>query len=206
MSKKQLFSNYLNSLSVKHESPERQSTTDNEDLFAPDNDVHDSVVNNHNKFKNMKLGSTSSVQQAENMQKAIITKDMIITGSVEVISDMNIYGVVHGNVISQGNLLVAGLVEGDIMTKGLTIETSKMQGNIAANDYIEICENCEIEGDITSKDIIINGTVRGNIKASGHVALKEKAIVTGDLHTGSLEIMKGAVMNGKVTFSTVPAE
>ncbi|MDO4949574.1 MAG: polymer-forming cytoskeletal protein [Bacteroidales bacterium] len=141
------------------------------------------------------------MQSNEKQQKAIITKDMVITGSVEVITDMEIHGVVHGNVTSQGNLLITGIVEGDIVTKGATIVASKMQANISANDYIDIHEDCEITGDLSANNISVNGSVKGNLNASGHIALKEKSMVLGDLQTGSLEIRKGAVINGKIAFT-----
>lgn len=200
---KSLFNNYLSSLSVDHNQPEgavRFEPIDNNDLF---DDAHEDV--SEVKPKNNTLPPKSSPKnesgtQKTEYQKAIITKNMIITGSVEVVTDMDIHGTVHGSVTSQGNLLVTGLVEGDIVTKGVTIVTPKLQANVSASDFIDVHENCEIIGNLSANNISINGSIKGDINALGHIILKENAVVAGDLQTGSLEIKKGAVINGKIAF------
>ena len=44
-----------------------------------------------------------------------------------------------------------------------------------------------------SKDAIINGEVRGNVKAKNYLAIGETAKIFGDIQYGEISVAKGAV-------------
>ena len=57
-----------------------------------------------------------------------------------------------------------------------------------------------IDGDVSVKEALINGTVRGEIRATARVELGSSARVIGDIETPELFIQPGAVFEGRCTF------
>jgi cytoskeletal protein CcmA (bactofilin family) len=89
---------------------------------------------------------------------------------------------------------------GDLdFTGGLLID-GKVMGNITAteddNATITISENGYVQGEIQIPNIIINGTVEGNVYASNHVELAKKARVFGNVYYNLFEMAMGAEVNG----------
>ncbi len=93
-------------------------------------------------------------------------------------------------------------IMGDLdFTGGLLID-GKVMGNITAaedeNATITISENGYVQGEIQIPNIIINGTVEGNVYASNHVELAKKARVFGNVYYNLFEMAMGAEVNGNL--------
>ena len=73
----------------------------------------------------------------------------------------------------------------------------KIIGNVNVDGGVVLGEKGEIEGNITSKSVIIYGTVNGNIKTT-QLEIKKTGFVNGDIATDTLEIELGAQYNGKL--------
>lgn len=86
-------------------------------------------------------------------------------------------------------------------TGGLLID-GKVIGNISATEdehaTITISENGYVQGEIQIPNIIINGTVEGNVYASKHVELARKARVFGNVYYHLFEMAMGAEVNGNL--------
>ncbi|MCF7908366.1 MAG: polymer-forming cytoskeletal protein [Candidatus Omnitrophica bacterium] len=79
------------------------------------------------------------------------------------------------------NLRINGRFEGSLTTKGsLTIGSS-----------------ADVKADISGEEVIVAGTVKGNIKATEGIRLTSTAKVFGDVNVSQITIEKGAVFNGK---------
>lgn len=91
--------------------------------------------------------------------------------------------VIRGELKGSEDLVVDGQVEGTIsLSEGrLTIGPS---ANVAA--------------DLTAKEVLVQGRLRGNIAASGRVELRAGSTVEGDVHALRLAIEDNAVFRGKV--------
>jgi len=73
----------------------------------------------------------------------------------------------------------------------------KIIGNVSVEGGVVLGEKGDIEGDITTKSLLIYGTVNGNIKAT-HLEIKKTGYVNGDITTDTIEIELGAQYNGKL--------
>ncbi|HUS02529.1 MAG TPA: polymer-forming cytoskeletal protein [Chitinophagaceae bacterium] len=71
----------------------------------------------------------------------------------------------------------------------------KVIGNVSVDSGVILGENGIIEGNITSKSVIIYGTVHGNIKTT-QLEIKRTGIINGEITTDTLEIELGAKYNG----------
>lgn len=74
----------------------------------------------------------------------------------------------------------------------------KIIGNVNVDSGVILGENGIIEGNITSKSVIIYGTVNGNIKTT-QLEIKRTGVINGEITTDTLEIELGAKYNGRLS-------
>ena len=67
-----------------------------------------------------------------------------------------------------------------------------------ANHNILVGRGAKVEADIRAKNITINGTVEGNIDASGKIFISKQGQMKGDLKAPKISIMEGAKFKGGV--------
>lgn len=86
----------------------------------------------------------------------IIGKDSVIEGTIEVQGGLRVDGVVKGRISASASLAVGdtGKVEADLASTEVLIG-GKVIGNILAKEKIELQSKAEVEGDITTKNLII---------------------------------------------------
>jgi len=115
----------------------------------------------------------------------------------------------HGRITS---LIGQGTeITGDINFSGGLHVDGKIVGNIttAADDNstsITISEFGHIEGEIRIPNIIINGTIEGNVYASNHLELAKKARVNGNVYYQVVEMAVGAEVNGNLEHFEEPSK
>lgn len=93
-------------------------------------------------------------------------------------------------------------VIGDLHFTGELQLEGKVTGNIIAEDEkdakVVIADTGVVEGEIRAPVVIVNGKVMGNIHSSKHLELASKGNVTGTVHYHSIEMVKGAQVNGSM--------
>jgi cytoskeletal protein CcmA (bactofilin family) len=93
-------------------------------------------------------------------------------------------------------------IRGDLnFSGGLRID-GKVVGNISTTDsagaVLTLGEQGSIEGEIRVPNLIINGSINGNVYVSDHVELADKAKVNGNLYYRLLEMAIGSEVNGQL--------
>jgi cytoskeletal protein CcmA (bactofilin family) len=93
-------------------------------------------------------------------------------------------------------------VIGDLHFTGELQLEGKVTGNIFADDEkdakLVIADTGVVEGEIRAPVVIVNGKVMGNIYSSKHLELAAKGNVIGSVHYQSIEMVKGAQVNGNM--------
>ena len=92
-------------------------------------------------------------------------------------------------------------VTGDLQTAGSLRIEGRLEGSILKADSVVIGVGASVSGDIRAREVVLGGTLTGNIHASERVELQATAVVTGDVHTVSVLIQEGGVVNGRVIMS-----
>lgn len=96
--------------------------------------------------------------------------------------------------------------KGDVEFSGGLRVDGKVNGNIIARDEnnstLVLSEMSEVEGNISVPHVIVNGTVRGNIKSSAHIELQPNSRIVGDVHYKGVEMQLGATINGNLVCDT----
>ncbi|GLR08614.1 bactofilin family protein [Mixta theicola] len=94
--------------------------------------------------------------------------------------------------------------EGNLRAVGQVYIYGEVQGNIIANEgIVKVMRSGLVNGNITSQELIINGTVRGECKAES-MDIGEHANINGALDYVTLSVKKGAMFVGSVETSRKP--
>ena len=94
-------------------------------------------------------------------------------------------------------------LKGDLSFSGGLHVEGRVLGNISVTPADEkaifiLNENGVIEGDVEVPNMVINGTVKGDLHASGHVELASKAKIHGNVYYNLVEMAVGAQINGNL--------
>jgi len=93
-------------------------------------------------------------------------------------------------------------IRGDVhFTGGLHID-GRVIGNVVAEEgsdsVLTVSEHGIIEGNVNVTDVILNGTVTGDVRSDGRIELAARARVTGDVYYRLIEMAMGAEVNGSL--------
>lgn len=101
------------------------------------------------------------------------------TGAAVIGKSVEIRGELNGS----EDLLVDGKVEGTINLK---------------ESRLTIGQSAKVAANVSARDVIILGTLNGNIQATGRVELRQGGTLIGDLTASRLSIEENANFKGKV--------
>lgn len=87
--------------------------------------------------------------------------------------------------------------EGKLTFDGTVRIDGRFKGEVFSEDTLVIGEGAVVEAEIDIGEIIITGTVVGNVKASRSIEIHAPGRVKGDLHTPTLMIDKGVIFEGR---------
>jgi cytoskeletal protein CcmA (bactofilin family) len=119
-----------------------------------------------------KVSSSSSFGSSSNTT-TLISRDTEIVGDIKFVGNVDIEGIVRGNIIAQ-------------------------PGKEAV---VRIVDKGRVEGEIRAPLVIINGEIMGDVYSSKHLELASKAKVTGNVHYTQVEMAIGAQVNGALKYS-----
>src|SRR5262245_47755223 len=87
--------------------------------------------------------------------------------------------------------------EGKLTFEGTVRVDGKLKGEVFSDDVLIIGEGAYVEAEIDIGEVIIQGTVVGNVRAKRAIEIHAPGKVKGDLHTPSLQVDKGVVFEGR---------
>jgi cytoskeletal protein CcmA (bactofilin family) len=93
---------------------------------------------------------------------------------------------IHGDVIFSGGLHVDGMIKGSVIAE---------KGD---DSVLTLSERGVIEGEVKVPNVVVNGSVIGDVHATGHVELAAQARVHGNVYYSLIEMAMGAEVNGKL--------
>ena len=87
--------------------------------------------------------------------------------------------------------------EGKLTFEGTVRIDGRFKGEVFSDDVLVIGEGAIVEAEIDVGEIIVQGTVIGNIKAKRAIEVHAPGRIKGDIHTPSLQIDKGVMFEGR---------
>ena len=103
----------------------------------------------------------------------LISKDSEIIGDIKFCGDLEIQGLVRGNIMASND----------------------------NGSSIRLVDGGRVEGDIHAPRVIINGEIKGDVHSGEHVELAANARVEGNVHYTLIEMVKGAQINGSLVYA-----
>jgi len=96
----------------------------------------------------------------------------------------------------------AAILNGDLEFSGGLHLDGRVNGNVRSNaedgGALSVSESGFIEGNVEVTNIVMNGTVNGDMHARDRLVLGGSARVNGNVHYGVIEMAPGAVITGKL--------
>ena len=93
-------------------------------------------------------------------------------------------------------------LQGDLEFSGGLHLDGRVNGNVRSNaadgGALSVSESGFIEGNVEVTNIVMNGTVNGDMHARDRLVLGGSARVNGNVHYGVIEMAPGAVITGKL--------
>lgn len=129
---------------------------------------------------NTQLKSNPESRRKTMGQTAIIGQSIHIKGELTGNEDLTIDGTVEGNIeLKENNLIIGqnGNIKADIHAKMVTI-TGEVQGNVNAEEKVEIRETGKLRGNIVAPRIVITD----GAFFKGSVEMDRKANIAKDKH------------------------
>ncbi len=72
-----------------------------------------------------------------------------------------------------------------------------LDGKILAEGFLLVQKGAEIHADIKAREIIVAGTVRGNIEATQRLEILETGQIYGNVRTAHFRVADGVIFEGK---------
>jgi cytoskeletal protein CcmA (bactofilin family) len=98
---------------------------------------------------------------------------------------------VKGDITGTEDLLIDGSVEGLIQ-----LDERKLTVGAAA----------KVTADINARDVVVYGSVKGNVRATGRIEIKKDGSIIGNLTTAQIMIEDGADFKGSIEIDRSAAE
>ncbi|HUS68274.1 MAG TPA: polymer-forming cytoskeletal protein [Kofleriaceae bacterium] len=87
--------------------------------------------------------------------------------------------------------------EGKLTFEGTVRIDGTLRGEVFSDDVLIVGEGARLEAEVDVGEIIIQGTVMGNIRAKRSIEILTPGRVKGDITTPSLQIDKGVIFEGR---------
>jgi cytoskeletal protein CcmA (bactofilin family) len=108
----------------------------------------------------------------------------------------------EGSTIIGKSVVLRGELSGE---EDLTMDGSIVGTITLTGSRLTIGPNAKVVGDLSARDIVIFGSLKGNIHATGRVDLRQTALVNGDILASRLSIEENAMLKGHVELSAPAA-
>lgn len=102
--------------------------------------------------------------------------DTLISQKTEIVGDVKF----------KGGLQIEGVIKGNLIAEA------------GSGAVVRISDGGRVEGQINAPNVVVNGSVTGDIFAGEYVELAKKARIKGDVHYFMMEMVLGAEVNGKL--------
>lgn len=106
----------------------------------------------------------------------------------------------------ENGLIAKGFkLEGTLDVVGALRINGRVKGTVRSKSQVVLGESAEIEGEVQCAHLSVAGKVNGNVQCSERLEILSSGLVEGDVHTPSLGIEPGGILEGRCHMRTPPA-
>jgi cytoskeletal protein CcmA (bactofilin family) len=96
------------------------------------------------------------------------------------------------------------VIRGEINTQGTIRVDGRLEGRLHRADTIIVGSTGVIVGDVEAREVVVGGSIQGNIVADARVEVQASASVRGDVRTAAMLLHEGATVLGHLTVDQNP--
>lgn len=97
------------------------------------------------------------------------------------------------------SIVAAGTtITGDIECAGVLKIEGRIEGSVRQARQVMLAKEGAIRGNVNAQEVVVGGTIDGDVTASDRLELQTTAVVNGEITTKSIIVMEGARINGGV--------
>ena len=100
-------------------------------------------------------------------------------------------------------------IQGDLHFTEQLFVNGRVQGNVYAEPEsgatVVVSQQGSVAGEIRVPNVVINGTIEGDVHASGKLELAAKARIKGNVYYKLIEMQLGATVAGQLVHEDVPS-
>jgi cytoskeletal protein CcmA (bactofilin family) len=89
-------------------------------------------------------------------------------------------------------------ITGDIETDGTLRIDGRLEGSVRRGGVVILGVGASVKGSIVANEVVVGGTVEGDIRAAQRVELQPTAVVSGDVEAGTILIQEGGALRGRL--------
>lgn len=96
-------------------------------------------------------------------------------------------------------------VVGDCETTGTIRIEGAVEGSVKAAKAVVVGRDGRVQGDITTQDAVISGTIEGTLVVESRLELQATCRIDGEVQAARLQLEEGAILNGTVSMGSKAA-
>jgi cytoskeletal protein CcmA (bactofilin family) len=87
---------------------------------------------------------------------------------------------------------------GEIRTDEELLVDGEVEGSLESHSLLTVGPNGKVHANIKAREVVILGTVHGNVEALEKIAIREQGSLVGDIKTAGIGIDDGAYFKGSI--------
>lgn len=92
-------------------------------------------------------------------------------------------------------------IKGEIRTREELFVDGEVEGIVESHSLLTVGPNGKVHANIKAREVIVYGSVRGNVDVTEKIAIRDRGSVIGDIKTSGISIDDGAYFKGSIDIS-----
>lgn len=89
-------------------------------------------------------------------------------------------------------------IKGEIRSREELLVDGEVEGLLESHSLITVGPNGKVKANIKAREVIVFGSVRGNVEVTEKIAIREQGNLVGDIKTAGISIDDGAYFKGSI--------
>jgi cytoskeletal protein CcmA (bactofilin family) len=89
-------------------------------------------------------------------------------------------------------------IKGEITTREELVIDGDVEGSVESHSILTVGPNGKVRANIKAREVVIFGSVRGNVDVTEKIAIREQGSLVGDIKTAGISIDDGAYFKGSI--------
>jgi len=89
-------------------------------------------------------------------------------------------------------------IKGDIRTREELLVDGEVEGSMESQSLLTVGPNGKVRANIKAREVIIYGSVRGNVEVTEKISIRELGSLIGDIKSAGISIDDGAYFKGSI--------